>query len=68
MSFSDYVTRIRLAEAEKLLVSTTSAVTEIAVACGFNSTSYFIKLFQQHKKVSPGQFRKEMLPSSASSP
>ena len=68
MNFSDYVTRIRLAEAEKLLVSTTSAVTEIAVACGFNSTSYFIKLFQQHKKVSPGQFRKEMLPSSASSP
>lgn len=59
MSFSDYVTHIRLTEAEKLLVSTLLPVTEVAVAAGFGSTSYFIKLFQEHKHLSPKQFRKE---------
>lgn len=60
MNFNDYVTRIRLAEAEKRLISTASSITDIAEACGFGSTSYFIKLFQQYKKVSPGQFRKRI--------
>lgn len=59
MSFSDYVTRLRLTEAEKLLVSTAMPVTEIAAACGFASTSYFIKLFRQQKQISPRKFRQE---------
>lgn len=59
MSFTDYVTRIRLAEAEKLLVSSTLSVTEIAMQCGFGSTSYFIRLFQKQKKRTPLQFRRE---------
>lgn len=58
-SFSDYVTRVRLTEAEKLLVSTSLPITEIAVSTGFGSTSYFIKIFQKHKHLSPNQFRKE---------
>lgn len=61
MSFSDYVTHIRLKEAEKLLVSTSLPITEVAAAAGFGSTSYFIKLFQEQKHLSPKQFRKEFL-------
>lgn len=60
MSFSDYVTRIRLVEAEKLLVSTALSITEIAAASGFSSTSYFIKLFHEDKHMSPKAFRKEI--------
>lgn len=60
MSFSDYVNHIRLMEAEKLLVSTALSITEIAASSGFNSTSYFIKLFHEDKHMSPKQFRKEI--------
>ncbi len=58
MNFNEYVNRIRLMEAEKLLVSTTMTVTEIASAVGLSTTSYFIKLFKEHKDVTPKQFRK----------
>lgn len=60
MNFREYVTHIRLTEAEKCLVSTSTPITDLAASCGFGSTSYFIKLFQQHKNMSPGQFRKSM--------
>ena len=65
MNFREYVTRIRLTEAEKLLVSTTASITDLAVSCGFGSTSYFIKLFQQYKNMSPKQFRKAMQTSAS---
>lgn len=57
MNFSSYVNYIRIAEAEKLLVSTDLNITEIAGNTGFSSTSYFIKQFQYYKNISPKQFR-----------
>ncbi len=61
MNFNEYVNYIRITEAEKLLVSTTMNITEIANTTGFSSTSYFIKLFKNHKNMSPKQFRKEFV-------
>jgi len=61
MNFNEYVNYIRIIEAEKLLVSTTMNITEIATAVGFSTTSYFIKLFKNHKNISPKQFRKEFV-------
>lgn len=61
MNFNEYVNYTRIMEAEKLLVSTTMNITEIANAVGFNTTSYFIKLFKDYKKISPKQFRKEFV-------
>ncbi|MDF2610279.1 MAG: transcriptional regulator with cupin sensor, AraC family [Lachnospiraceae bacterium] len=57
MSFSEYVNYIRIMEAEKLLVSSDMNITEISTAVGFNTTSYFIKLFKANKNISPKQFR-----------
>ena len=57
MNFNEYVNRVRLMEAEKLLVSTTLNITEISSAVGYDTTSYFIKLFKDHKEITPGQFR-----------
>ena len=51
---------IRIREAEKLLVSTTQNVTEIASAVGFCTTSYFIKQFTKYLHVSPKQYQKQM--------
>lgn len=60
MGFNEYVNYIRITEAEKLLISTTMNITEVANAVGFNTTSYFIKLFKTHKNISPTQFRKKL--------
>lgn len=61
MNFNEYVNYTRITEAEKLLVSTTMNITEIANAVGFSTTSYFIKLFKTYKNVSPKHFRKELV-------
>ena len=61
MNFNEYVNYIRTMEAEKLLITTTMNITDIANAAGFNSTSYFIKLFKSFKSISPNQFRKEFV-------
>ena len=61
MSFNDYLNHIRIREAEKLLISTTFSVTEIASSVGFCTTSYFIKQFKEHLQISPKQYRKNYL-------
>lgn len=60
MKFNDYLNYIRIREAEKLLVSTAMTITEIAVAVGFSTTSYFIKQFKLYKHISPKQYQKLM--------
>ncbi len=61
ISFSDYVNYVRVMEAEKLLVSTDLNITEISNKVGFNTTSYFIKIFKQLKNSSPKQYKKQIL-------
>lgn len=58
-SFSDYITLLRLSEAEKLLISTEQSITDIALSCGFSSTSHFISRFKAQKGITPGQLRKK---------
>ena len=57
-SFSEYITLVRMSEAEKMLISSEKSVTDIALSCGFSSTSYFISRFKNLKGVSPGQWRR----------
>ena len=59
-SFNDYVTMLRLNEAEKLIISSNKSITEIAYSCGFASTSHFIARFKSQKGVTPGQLRKRV--------
>ncbi len=44
ISFSDYVTRMRINHARELLRETDKNVTEIAMECGFNNISNFYRL------------------------
>ena len=55
----DYLNYYRIECAAELLCATGDSVTEIALSCGFNDLSYFIRLFRQYKGVSAGQFRKQ---------
>lgn len=59
-SFSEYLSYVRIANAEKILASTDKTVTDVAMECGFSTTSYFIKQFKQKKGISPKQYRKKL--------
>ena len=56
-SFRKYLSRVRLAHAQRLLLTTERSVTEIALDCGFGSASYFCMQFKAHKGVSPTEYR-----------
>lgn len=58
MSFSDYVNLVRVNNSMKLLMTTDNSITEIAMICGFSSTSYYIQTFRKLKYISPSKFRK----------
>jgi AraC family transcriptional regulator, glycine betaine-responsive activator len=48
---------LRLAKARQLIELTAMSITDIAVACGFVSTSHFSKRFRDHFKMSPSKMR-----------
>ena len=53
ISFSEYVTRLRIAHARELLKTTDRSVTDVAMECGFNNTSNFYRLYKRHTGHSP---------------
>ena len=55
---NDYLNQYRLEQSMNLLRMTTMSATEIALACGFNSSSYFAETFKRYKGCSPSEFRK----------
>ena len=57
-SFYKYVNQQRIAHAEELLSNPDLSVTQIAIQCGFSSTSSFIRMFKQFKNCTPTDFRK----------
>ncbi len=59
----EYLNEYRLAQAAKKLLETSAPITEIALDCGFSTSSYFCKLFRQKYKESPLQYRKMTLKS-----
>lgn len=59
MKFSDYLTFVRLRVAEKLLITGSRSVTEIALMVGFSSASHFVARFKAHKQITPIQFRRK---------
>ncbi len=59
-NFVEYLTTVRMHEAEKLLLSNKKiSIAEIAYRCGFNDSNYFSERFKQFYKLSPSQFRKK---------
>ena len=56
-SLRTYCNQLKLADAERLLDTTTLSVTEIAYTAGFGDASYFIKLFKEKYGVSPKQYK-----------
>ena len=57
--FSEYLTRMRMKRAEELLEDNKLTVDEIAGLCGYNYTSYFIKVFRNYYVDSPARYREK---------
>ncbi|WP_031427384.1 helix-turn-helix domain-containing protein [Flavimarina sp. Hel_I_48] len=55
---SDYVRHLRLLKSEDLIKTTDLSISEIVYAVGFNSRSYFSKIFKEKYQYSPKQYQK----------
>lgn len=55
----EYLMDYRIQSAKKLLESTDKGITDIALLCGFNSSSYFTKQFHKLCGKTPVAYRKE---------
>ncbi|PHN04171.1 AraC family transcriptional regulator [Flavilitoribacter nigricans] len=56
-SASDHITGQLLLEAKRYILHTEKSMSEIAHLLNFNDTSYFIRFFKRHERVTPLQFR-----------
>lgn len=56
-NFSDYIIDLRIGNASRLLIDTTTSVTEICYECGFNNLSNFNRIFKRKKGSTPKEFR-----------
>jgi len=55
----EYLMRVRINKAKELLRQTTYTVSQVSEKIGMENTSYFIKFFRRHEKMSPGEYRKK---------
>lgn len=58
MPFKEYLNSLRLAEAKRLLVTTTMPITQIASQVGYANVTYFNRVFRERQQISPRDFRK----------
>lgn len=52
---------VRITVAKEMLTNTQDPINEIAERCGFESSSYFSKIFKQYTCLTPTEFRKQIL-------
>lgn len=57
-TYSDYLNELRINEACRLLVQTEKSINQISFECGFESLSYFNRVFLSKKEMTPSMFRK----------
>ena len=53
----DFLNIIRLQKARNILINTEETITEIAILCGFNTSSYFASCFFKKFKITPSVYR-----------
>ncbi|MFL0196316.1 helix-turn-helix domain-containing protein [Clostridium sp. WILCCON 0269] len=53
----EYLIKLRIDKSKKLLRSKTSTITEIALKCGFNSTSHFSSCFAKQLGITPTDYQ-----------
>lgn len=59
ITFHQYVTRMRVDEARRMLTETEMPLVEIAYACGFSSQSHLTTVLGRHLGITPGAMRQQ---------
>ena len=57
-NFVHYLTSLRIREAKRLLLETQMTISEVALAVGYSSASFFIRSFKKTEGISPSEYRK----------
>ena len=57
ISFQEHLSRVRVEESKRLLLSGQYALNDIAIAMGFSDQSHYCKVFKRITGISPGKFR-----------
>lgn len=60
-SIMDYVNKLRIAEAEKIIATGQCRIKDIPAQIGITNTQYFFKLFKDISGCTPKQFQKERM-------
>lgn len=55
-----YINEIRIEKATELLTKTDRKIIDIAMSCGYDNIGYFIKRFDEHKHMTPSEYRKQI--------
>ena len=55
----EYINVLRIRKAQEMMEDSALSISEIAEAVGFDSASYFGRVFMNHLAISPSQYRKE---------
>ena len=58
ITFTQYLTGLRIGKAKELLAATDMRSSEIALAVGYNDAHYFSYLFKKQTGVTPSEYRK----------
>lgn len=61
MTFSEFLTRRRMQQAKRILLTTDLPVGEIAEKIGYQTAKYFIQIFKEYEGITPSKYRKEAL-------
>lgn len=56
-TFSSHLAEYRIDKSKKLLTETDWKISYISTKCGFNSSSYFIRIFKKYTTISPSAYR-----------
>jgi len=55
---NDYLLRFRINRAKEMLANTSADVQDVAAACGFSDSGYFVRMFKRHYGSTPLAYRK----------
>ena len=57
VSYKEYLTKLRMEEAKRLLGDSTVTIADVCQRVGYSNVSHFIKIFQKYEGVTPAKFR-----------
>lgn len=64
VNYIDWLTRLRMENAKKMMAAEKSTVKEVCYMVGYNDPSYFSRIFKKTVGVSPTEYVNEILPNN----